>query len=162
MLTCNGHWGTSDVRYARFTECVNSFPASGYFCRLLITFANSLDSKRRPWSESKMFDRLDINPERIIWRNKISRRQQEGRWALGHPPENDWSVDWNNLWNFGRVHQEEQFCEIILNLCQWFRRRCLKDFLSGALAVLLFGGAEPFMQFWKRALWGTLSSDKRQ
>ena len=31
----------------------------------------------------------------------------------------------------------------------------LKDFLSGALAVLLFGGAEPFKQFSKRALWGT-------
>ena len=37
---------------------------------------------------------------------------------------------------FVRVHHEERFCEIILNLGQWFRRRCrLKDFLSGA-----FGG----------------------
>ena len=36
--------------------------------------------------------------------------------------------------------------EIILNLDQWLRCR-LKDFLSGALAALLFGGAEPFMQF---------------
>ena len=36
----------------------------------------------------------------------------------------------------------------ILNLGQWFRRRCsLKDFLPGSLEVLLFGGAEPFMQF---------------
>ena len=91
---------------------------------------------------------------------------------------------------------EEQFCEIILNLDQWFWRNCrskafliwisgspfvqhsvticanllegikrnnsvnyfefgsvvqeqmlLKDFLSGALATLLFGGAEPFIQF---------------
>ena len=49
---------------------------------------------------------------------------------------------------FGGGYQEEQFCEIILNLDQWFRKRCpLKDFLSVALAVLLFGGAEPFMQF---------------
>ena len=49
----------------------------------------------------------------------------------------------------------EQFCEIILNLGQWFRRRChLKDFLSRALAALLFGGAETFMQFWKKASWG--------
>ena len=41
--------------------------------------------------------------------------------------------------NFGRVHFEEQFCEIILKSGQWFRRRCrLKDFLSGALTVLLF------------------------
>ena len=48
--------------------------------------------------------------------------------------------------NFGRVYHEEQFCEIILNLGQWFRCH-LKDFLSGALSVLLFGAAEPFLQF---------------
>ena len=42
----------------------------------------------------------------------------------------------------------EQFCKFILNLGQWFRRRCLlKDFLSGALATLLFSGAEPFIHF---------------
>ena len=46
------------------------------------------------------------------------------------------------------VHHDEQFSEIILNLGQWFRRRCrLEYFLSGALAVLMFGAAEPFMQF---------------
>ena len=46
------------------------------------------------------------------------------------------------------MHHEQQFCEIILNLGQWFRmRRCLKDFLSGALEFLLFDRAEPFMQF---------------
>ena len=28
--------------------------------------------------------------------------------------------------NFGRGHYEEQFCEIILNLGQWFRRCRLK------------------------------------
>ena len=56
--------------------------------------------------------------------------------------------------NCGSVYQEDQFCEIILNLDQWFRRRCcLKDFLSGALAALLCSGAEPFMQFWKGASW---------
>ena len=54
----------------------------------------------------------------------------------------------NNLCNFGRGCHEEQLCEMILNLFQWFGRRCrLKYFLSGALAGLLFGGAEPFMQF---------------
>ena len=54
------------------------------------------------------------------------------------------SAEQNHLCNFGRRHQEEQFCEIILNLGQWFRRRCcLKDFLSGALVALLFSGAEP-------------------
>ena len=58
------------------------------------------------------------------------------------------SVECNHLCNFGRGFYEEQFCKIILNLGQWFRSRCcLKDFLSGALTALLFGGAEPFMQF---------------
>ena len=81
--------------------------------------------------------------------------KQEGPWALGHSPENYWSVECNHLWNFDRVHHEEQFYEIILNLGQWFRRRCcLEDFLSEALAVLLFCAVEPFMQFWKRASWG--------
>ena len=49
---------------------------------------------------------------------------------------------------FGRGYPVEQFCEIVLNLGQWFRRICqLQDFLSGALAALVFSGAEPFMQF---------------
>ena len=40
------------------------------------------------------------------------------------------SVDWNHLCNFGRRYHEEQLCEIILNLDQWFRRKCrLKVFL---------------------------------
>ena len=43
--------------------------------------------------------------------------------------------------NFDRGYHEEQFCEIILNLDKWFKRRCcLKYFLSGALAALLFSG----------------------
>ena len=59
----------------------------------------------------------------------------------------------NHLCNFGTGYYEEQFCEIILNLGQWFRCR-LKDFLSGALAALLFD-VEPLIQLWKRASWGT-------
>ena len=55
------------------------------------------------------------------------------------------SAKWNHLCNFGRGYQEEEFCEI-LNLDQWFRCH-LKDFLSGALAAIVFGGAEPYMQF---------------
>ena len=58
------------------------------------------------------------------------------------------SAEQNHLCNFGRGYQEEQFCEIILNLDQWFRRCHLKDVLSGALAALPFGGVEPFLQFW--------------
>ena len=39
--------------------------------------------------------------------------------------------------NFGRVYHEEQFCEIILNLDQWFRRICyLKTFLFRVLVAL--------------------------
>ena len=52
-----------------------------------------------------------------------------------------------HLYNFGRCYPEEQFCEIILNLGQWFMRRFrFKDFLSGAPGGPPFGGAEPFMQ----------------
>ena len=40
------------------------------------------------------------------------------------------SANQNHLLNFGRRYHEEQFCEIILNLDQWFRRKCsLKVFL---------------------------------
>ena len=54
----------------------------------------------------------------------------------------------NHLCNFGRGCYEEQFCEFISNLGQWFRRRCrLKDFLSDPLVTLLSNGAEPFMHF---------------
>ena len=60
-----------------------------------------------------------------------------------------------HLCNFIRGYYEDKFCEIILNLGQWFRRCHLKDFSSGALAALLFSGVEPFVQFWKRASWGT-------
>ena len=40
------------------------------------------------------------------------------------------SVERNHLRNFRRGYYEKQFCEIILNLGQWFRSRCrLKIFL---------------------------------
>ena len=46
------------------------------------------------------------------------------------------SVEQNRLDIFGKGHYEEHFCEIILNLDQWFRRRCrLKYFLSRVLAA---------------------------
>ena len=67
------------------------------------------------------------------------------------------SAEGNHLCNFGRRHHEEHFCEITLNLDRWFRRCCLKDFLSRALEVLLFGGPEPSMQFRYGALWGTFT-----
>ena len=40
------------------------------------------------------------------------------------------SVNWNHLCNFRRRHHEEQSCEIILNLDEWFRKKCcLRVFL---------------------------------
>ena len=39
------------------------------------------------------------------------------------------SAEQHYLCNFGRSHNEEQFCEIILNLDKWFRRYHLKTFL---------------------------------
>ena len=42
--------------------------------------------------------------------------------------------------NFGRGYQEEQFYEIILNLDEWFKRRCL-------LKIFLIWSSEgPFVQ----------------
>ena len=55
------------------------------------------------------------------------------------------SAEQNHLCNFGRMHHEELFCEIILNFDKLF-----KDiFRSGTLALagLLFGGADLFVQF---------------
>ena len=58
------------------------------------------------------------------------------------------SAEQSNLCSFGRGYYEQQFSEIMLNLNQWFRRRCLlKIFLSGALAALLSSGEEPFVHF---------------
>ena len=57
------------------------------------------------------------------------------------------SAELNHLCNFGKGCYEGQFCKIILNLGQWFRKCGLKDFLSGALVALLFSGAEPFVPF---------------
>ena len=51
-----------------------------------------------------------------------------------------YSADKNHLCNFGRRHHKEQFCEIILNLDQWFRRkRCSK-------ISLIWSSSGPFVQ----------------
>ena len=50
------------------------------------------------------------------------------------------SAEPSHLWNFSRRHHEEQFCEIILNLDQWFKRRCyLKIFI-------IWSSGGPFVQ----------------
>ena len=55
------------------------------------------------------------------------------------------SREQNRMCIFGKGYFEKQFCEIILNLGQWFRRCRLKVFLYRALAALLLGGEEPLM-----------------
>ena len=55
-------------------------------------------------------------------------------------------TDHNHLRNFGTGHFEEQFCEIILNLGFGSGDVVLRYFLNRALAVILFGGAEPLGQ----------------
>ena len=57
------------------------------------------------------------------------------------------SAEQNHLCNFGQGHHGEHFFKIIFSLDQWFRRCHFKDFLSIALAALMFSGLEPFMQF---------------
>ena len=58
------------------------------------------------------------------------------------------SVEQNHLCKFNRRHHEEQFCENILNLDQWFRKNViLRYFLSEALAVILFSGAYHLCKF---------------
>ena len=50
------------------------------------------------------------------------------------------SADRNHLCNFNRRHHEKQFCEIILNLDQWLRRKCrLKVFL-------IWSSGSPYVQ----------------
>ena len=49
------------------------------------------------------------------------------------------SVERNHLGNFCRGYYEEQFREIILNLDQWFRRRCL-------LKIFLIWSSGSFVQ----------------
>ena len=55
----------------------------------------------------------------------------------------------NHLCNYGSGPYVERFCETVLNLEQWFKRKsCLKTFLSRALSFPLFSRSEPFVQFW--------------
>ena len=116
------------------------------------------------WSGSKLFDALTLNyvnlksklskPKKENKKSKLCNRIKRalGPWVAHSRMTDQWSgticeilvecIMRNNAVNF------------FLNLGQWFRRCRLKDFLSRALAVLLFGAAEPFMQFWKMASWG--------
>ena len=50
------------------------------------------------------------------------------------------SVERNHLFNLGRGFKKEHFCEIILNLDQWFRRRCLLKIF------LIWSSDGPFIQ----------------
>ena len=58
-------------------------------------------------------------------------------------------AEWNHLCNFGKGYQDEQFCEIILNLDQCIRRRCvLKIFL-------IWGSGSAYVQL-SRTIWAIL------
>ena len=50
------------------------------------------------------------------------------------------SVEGGHLCNFGKGHYEEQFFEIILNLNQWLRRRCLLKIFH------IWSSSVPFVQ----------------
>ena len=50
------------------------------------------------------------------------------------------SVDWNHLCNFGRKYHKEHFCNLILNLDQWFRRKCRLK------VVFIWSSASPDVQ----------------
>ena len=59
------------------------------------------------------------------------------------------SAEQNHLCHFGRVHHEEQFCEIIFNLDLWFRRKChLKIFLIWSSGSPFFSRAEQVVFIW--------------
>ena len=59
------------------------------------------------------------------------------------------SAECNHLFNLGRGYYEEQFCEIILNLDHWFRRKCrLKVFFIWSSGSPFVQGSQPFVQFW--------------
>ena len=79
----------------------------------------------------KLYDDLDQWFRRIYRLKDIS--YLELWWPLC-------SAEWNHLCNFGRVYYQEQFCEIILNLDQWFRR-CLSKIL------LNWSSGIPFVQW---------------
>ena len=52
------------------------------------------------------------------------------RYFLSRALPTPFSVEQDHLYNFGRGHHEEHFCEIISNVDQWFRRGShLKTFL---------------------------------
>ena len=61
------------------------------------------------------------------------------------------SLEWNHLCNFGKRDYEEQLCEIILNLDQWFRRCHLKIFL-------IWSSSGPFVQ-WSGTIFAILVKD---
>ena len=44
-------------------------------------------------------------------------------------------MEWNHLCNFGREYYEEQFCEIILDLDQWFFLKIFLIWSSGGPCI---------------------------
>ena len=59
----------------------------------------------------------------------------------------------NHLCNLGGGHHKEHFCEFFKIWTIVQEEMSFTSFLSGALAALMFGRVELFVQFWRRALW---------
>ena len=60
-------------------------------------------------------------------------------------------MELNHLDYFDRGYHEAQFCEIVLNLDKWFRRKCrLKTFHIRSSGGPLFSGMDPFLQYGRR------------
>ena len=124
-------------------HCLCPLPASRKGLRLPLRSALFGEGGRdwRPCYEERFCEIIWISgPGAVV--KKIFLTYTSG---LRHP---SCSAEQNHLCNFGKGHYEELFCEIILNKELWFRRRCLKYFLSTALAALLFAQALPFWHFW--------------
>ena len=59
--------------------------------------------------------------------------------------------------NFGRGHNEENFCEIILNFDQWLRRRCrLEIFLLLSVVAIKLSRMEPNCTVLVRGIMGNI------
>ena len=67
------------------------------------------------------------------------------------------SIEQNHLCNFGRRHHEEQFCDIILNFDQWFKKKChLKVFLIWRSGSPLFQRSRTISAILKEDIMGNI------
>ena len=82
-------WATSYLNWVNYSDFIsNSFLASGNFCRLLTTFADSLDPYQecRSWSGSKLFDTLILFLKEFFEKVNFEKSQQMTlkAWKITH------------------------------------------------------------------------------